>query len=68
MPMAKTLSGYGIRALSQQSVSFCGESSTPNALTANAAYRMIGGDKGGGHVDYDEHERSDSRSDEDPAV
>lgn len=40
----------------------------PNALTANAAYRMIGGDKGGGHVNHDEHERCDSRSDEDPAV
>lgn len=39
-----------------------------NPLTASAAYRMIGGDKGGGHVNHDEHERCDSRSDEDPAV
>lgn len=40
----------------------------PDALTASAAYRMMGGDKGGGHVNHDEHERSDSRSDEEPSV
>ena len=68
MPMEKLLSGYGTSALSPSAVSLYGESSMPDALTASAAYRMMGGDKGGGHGNHDEHERSDSRSDEEPSV